>query len=518
MSALRSFHFGIVFWGESFRSVFTDLCLLSLLSNGNIPSLENGGGNRFLICTTRADWDALQEDATFRLMRDYIEPELVEMAPPEASADKMVVMSEGHRMIAGIMFERRVYGVFIYPDTVFSDGTVATLQGHARAGKKAVLASCPRLANEGFLAELEAGGRMRPGHPPSLSSRDLVAMALRHIHSETRRYEWDRPYFAELPVCPYWRVPGNDESVVMHSFIWAPVMLDYGAVREHVTGTLDEWTIDGDYVERNFGDHADDVVHVVTDSDEMMLVSFTPEADLHIPMTRNWVKRLPGVGTLLKLALLHDLYHGPAIDPLKRRIFDRTVHYHGGALTPRSEATARRAALRIGLATRRRGGIAGALAIAAGKMIAEMAEPSRRVYYRQRLAAFAGSVRAYSKLPFHYWRAYCVPRLWRLPKQKLAWAVKTARSYLTADYLIHVLYRLYVPLWVVPKQKLTWVVKTARSYLRIDYVSSVLHDLCRQVVTRRQQIKWIHENRGFVFHRVMQKLARAGRRVNVDAG
>ncbi len=338
---MRPFYFGSVFWGEKFRRVFTDLCLLSLLSENNIPALANAEReNRFLLCTTRADWDALQDDPTFRLMRDYIEPEFIEMVPPAPEDHKMVVMSKGHRMIADIMFERQVYGVFIYPDTVFSDGTVAALQDHAHAGKKAVLANCPRLANEGFVDELKAGGRMRPGHPTSLSSRDLVAMALRHIHSETRRYEWDTVYFADSPVTCYWDVPDGN-GVVMHSFCWAPLLIDYGSIAEHHTGSLEGWTIDGDYVHENVPEPAD--IAIITDSDEIMVVSFTPEADLHFESDAHWLLQIPWVGTRTRVSLLRRFYFSPVIDPLKRQIFHKPVCLHAGPLSAQWGAVRMRA-------------------------------------------------------------------------------------------------------------------------------------------------------------------------------
>ena len=347
---MRPFYFGIVFWGDKFRHVFTDLCLLSLLSGRNIPSLENaGGGNRFLICTTRADWDALEKEATFRLMRDFIEPEFVEMIPPRPEDHKMAVMSDGHRMIANTMFERRVYGTFIYPDTVFSDGTVAALQDHARAGKKAVLANCPRLANEGFLKELSANMQMRPGHPSPLSSRDLVAMALRHIHSETRRYEWDTNFFADSPVVCYWNV-SDDHGVVMHSFCWAPLLLDYGSIGKHHTGSLDSWTIDGDYVHANVPEPAD--IAIITDSDEVMVVSVTPEADLHYEPDAHWLLRLPWIGTRTRIALLRRFYFSPVIDPLKRHIFRKGVFLHTDPLSGRWDMVCTRADRLVDRATK----------------------------------------------------------------------------------------------------------------------------------------------------------------------
>ena len=42
--------------------------------------------------------------------------------------DKLTVMSFGHKKISQIMFEEKAIGTFIYPDTVFFDGTFSHAQ------------------------------------------------------------------------------------------------------------------------------------------------------------------------------------------------------------------------------------------------------------------------------------------------------------------------------------------------------------------------------------------------------
>ena len=319
----RPFYFGVVFWGEEFRRYYLDFCLASLLAPRNIPVLENKADSRFLICTTEEDWDAMQGHPTFALLKTQIKPVMIEMKHPTATESKMNVMSQGHKAVACEMHRHRAYGTFIYPDTVFADGVVGESQRLAKQGKKVVLAHCPRLANEGFLEELAARGCIRPGTPLILAARELIAMALPHMHSETRRYEWDAPYFyAESPVLVWWRVPGG--GLLAHAAAWAPMLVDYAEVARHDTGTLDHWTIDGDYIYRNFSDPAD--VHAVTDSDAMTLISFTPESSLtYLPLKRGFLTRLPVIGAWYRRLCLRAFLASPAVDPLKRRLFSLSV-------------------------------------------------------------------------------------------------------------------------------------------------------------------------------------------------
>src|SRR5690348_3095390 len=59
---LPPFYFIVTFWGKRYREWFCRYPLASLLAEGNIPSLRDKGHCRFVICTSPADWRALQRD------------------------------------------------------------------------------------------------------------------------------------------------------------------------------------------------------------------------------------------------------------------------------------------------------------------------------------------------------------------------------------------------------------------------------------------------------------------------
>jgi hypothetical protein len=311
---MRPFYFGVVLWGEEFRGYFLDYCLPSLLAPGNIPALENKTDSRFLICTTRADWEAMQNHPTYALLKRAIEPVLIEMSFPADSESKMRAMSLGHKAIAEEMHRRHVYGTFVYPDTIFADGVVAEAQRLAKQGKKVVLAHCPRFANEGLLSVLIAKGLAKPGQPIALSARKLMDVAIPHMHSEMLHYEWKAPYFHALsPALIWWRLPGG--GLLMHTLAWAPMLVDYSCIAAHDTTAMDEWTIDGDYIHKNFPDPLD--VHAVTDSDAMTLMSFTPESSLtFLPL-----QKAPDQSFLRKVVWLNGFLLSSHVDSLKRELF-----------------------------------------------------------------------------------------------------------------------------------------------------------------------------------------------------
>lgn len=333
-AGLRPFYFTVVFWGPVHRAYFTDLLLASLLSPNNIPALNPRRGNKFLIATPRADWDALQEHPLFERLRAYAEPEWLELEvdPDDHKMDrKMRAMSRGHQLVAARAFEDRAYGVFVTPDVVISDGSVAAMERLAEAGKKVVLVVAIRYQHEPILAELESRGYAKPGQPIAIRSRDLMRIALRHLHTETRRYEFDSPWFAASPISVYWRVP-RGAGLIIHSFSWAPVVVDYGVLSHHDMKTFEHWTLDGDYIYRNFPSPAD--AYVVTDSDEIAYVSFTKEADLHFELTPYLAGRARWVTDWYKMRLIRALKDSPVMDPLKRHIFPTPVYLHAGEISP----------------------------------------------------------------------------------------------------------------------------------------------------------------------------------------
>lgn len=103
----------------------------------------------------------------------------------------------------------------------------------------------------------------------------------------------------------------------MHSTCWAPILVDYSALATHATSTLQNWTIDGDYIHRNFSDRSD--VHA---SSTMTLISFTPESRLsYLPLMRLRTDYVPVVSRWFKEMNLRSFLFSRAMDPLKRELF-----------------------------------------------------------------------------------------------------------------------------------------------------------------------------------------------------
>ncbi len=345
--AQRPFYFMVVLWGERFRDYFLDYCLPSLLAPGNIPALDRGRRNKFLIATRPEDWAAMAATPIFRQLERYLEPVYIEIPPCPPDKIPLQHLGVGHQHATAMCHRDKAYGVVLSPDLMISDGTMARVQEHAQAGKQAVMVAALRFGEEPFFANLRAlgaigpdGGRRDQGSALALSGRQMAAAAIDGFHSETQRYEWDSPYFSEVPVACWWRVP-DEEGIVVHGLSWVPLLLDYSAVAEHDTSALETWTIDGDYVFKNFKDWRR--IQVIQDSDEMFIASWTPLAEKAADLTFSRLFQRGLLGRLERGAILRSSHYSDISDPLRRALFFVPVRWHARSLNDKWRAVERRA-------------------------------------------------------------------------------------------------------------------------------------------------------------------------------
>lgn len=333
-ASLRPFYFMVVVWGERYCDFLLRYCLASLLSPNNVPALKNHG-NKLLIATTKEDRLRLEGRPMLQKFARYCEVEFIDIppCPPEISA--CIHMGIGHKKLTQLAFENRAYGVVLTPDMMNSDGTVAAMQMRALEGYEVMLTVALRFAEEPLFDHLRKIGVFPAQEsnvdplPIVATGRQLAWAGLRSFHSETLCYEWEQPYFAEIPSAVWWRVPEED-GIVVHSLSWAPMLVDYGAIERHDSSVMDEWTIDGDYIHKNFG--VKGKVYVVQDSDELMQVSWAPLEDRRQELKPNPAYTPGLMGEWAKGRAFHKSLNGPMFDPLKRELFIKPVYWHGGKL------------------------------------------------------------------------------------------------------------------------------------------------------------------------------------------
>jgi hypothetical protein len=137
----------------------------------------------------------------------------------------------------------------------------------------------------------------------------------------------------------WWRVPGED-GVLVHSLSWAPMLLDYTAILDHDTSTLDQWTLDGDYLYKNL-DHIDRI-HVVQDSDELFLASWAPLSEQPIEK-----RKVSIFGYRLARVQFGSSFNSSYFDPLKRSVFFLPVRWHSRPINAKWGSIEKKAARQL---------------------------------------------------------------------------------------------------------------------------------------------------------------------------
>jgi hypothetical protein len=159
----RPFLFMVPFWGERYRRYFVERLLPSLLAPNNLPLLRADEGHRFLIATTPEDWAAIVDLPIIRRLRQHATPTLIEIPKPTGetapgSTSAILHQDVALKLLAKAAFQGKGYGSLMWPDCIISDGMVASLIKHARAGRHLVLCPALRQAEESAISELKNRG------------------------------------------------------------------------------------------------------------------------------------------------------------------------------------------------------------------------------------------------------------------------------------------------------------------------------------------------------------------------
>ena len=151
----------VVFWGDANRDYFATMLLPSLLAPGNLAAVKDVAGSK-LVCTTRYDWNLLQELPLFKQSKALVELLHIEIPFPSASTNKYGHASYAFKRAIDLCWKDRACASLLSPDVILADGTLAFLRGKVERGVEAVLAPALRFDMEKCVADLKAPGTMNP--------------------------------------------------------------------------------------------------------------------------------------------------------------------------------------------------------------------------------------------------------------------------------------------------------------------------------------------------------------------
>lgn len=254
-----AFIFSTPVWGAGHVGLFLNVCLPSLLAPGNLPGMQANPQNRYLVYTRPEDEADLRAGPAFQKLSDIVSVEVIlineEITVPHRT------MSDCHIDSIRRADEAGAAAVFLPPDCVWSNGSLARLEQLANQGKSVVHMSGIRLDRDGIVPEL-AARYSENNLVLSMNARELVGLGLRHLHPIALTHFWNE--YAEvgglMPANLVWTVPG--EGLLLRCFHLHPLL-----VKSQVPFAKFDSTIDDDLALRACPDASRD--YVVTDSDEL---------------------------------------------------------------------------------------------------------------------------------------------------------------------------------------------------------------------------------------------------------
>ncbi len=335
---MRPLYILSAFWGERFRSYFSHFTLPSLLAPGNLGSLSAKDGHRLLIATTAADWKALNELPIMAAIARHAMPCLIAIGLPGEIPDpttaKFRHMSYAHRLLAELAHRDGALASLIMPDQMYTDGSLAAAVRHVENGAHAVLTFGPRLIEESLFAELRDIGVL-PGSPSGgsdgtpivLNSRAVAGPAGRNLYYDTFNCYWEATDFQKWPPFCIWRAP-DGAGILVHCYYHWFVLLDFSAIKHHETRAFDTAAIENSWLADNYPDPAR--VHVIGDSDEAMVISWTPAPAVPPVGRPQALLRIPVLGAICKGFRLRCMreFHAIIGDFQKANVLRYPVRWH----------------------------------------------------------------------------------------------------------------------------------------------------------------------------------------------
>tara|TARA_B110000438_G_scaffold299832_1_gene350812 strand:+ start:3421 stop:4659 length:1239 start_codon:yes stop_codon:yes gene_type:complete len=266
---LPNFRYFNVVWGESYTDLFMDGCLASELSPGNLPFVANKTTCSYTIYTTPEYKRIIAKSDVFKKLASMMSVRFVEFSGV-SYVGKHGILSQCTRHFMKTFVHEDCAFVMMYPDVIVADGAYARILEIVQSGKRVVAAHAPRLSKETFIPALQdrfgKGKNMAP-----LASRNLVKLALQHLHPETSAMSWwSEDYSIVQQECLCW--PVNQEGLLIRTLNMTPFM-----IRPYNKTVFPEYNLDAAYLLEAF-DSMDDV-YVVCDTDDICIMDCTSELD-----------------------------------------------------------------------------------------------------------------------------------------------------------------------------------------------------------------------------------------------
>ena len=316
-----------VVWGDAYTDTFVNVCLPSTLSAGNLGYVSSRSRSSYRIYTTARDAEKIVQSTSGKHLARLVNLEIIRVDTPlpiedpaagTTSMQKYHAMSFCHTHFIKTAGSDGSAMVFLSPDLFWADGSFRRLLDVAQSGKRLLMMGALRLAKESFVATLQQN-HTRNGQLQPIGKRDLVGLALNHLHPETESLVWDSGATNAWPSLLLWKA--QQEGLMLRAFHLHPLM-----VRPSRRDVFPKVTIDDDYIAHACPNPEDE--YIVTDSDDMVAFELS---------RRSSRSELISAGSYVAANLAQ--WARAHANPKHRRFVRSRIRLHTGDLSPAWAAT-----------------------------------------------------------------------------------------------------------------------------------------------------------------------------------
>src|SRR5262245_14066816 len=248
-----------VVWGDWHLSAFFSLNVPTLLAPGNLPVLSEGCEAEYDIYTRAADVDNIKRSQGFR----WIE-RLMSVRIHTISDDLIADPIRAHREVWFEAIEKakrsQALVLLMPPDVAWSDGSMRHVAKLLKQGKKVVYNFYLRVVSDTFARDFLERYR-NPTGIIALPAREMVDLAMRHIHPLMAAYSRASDNFPHHPEMVIWPVRG--EGLLVRVLARECLLYDPGSYELNARALVDGRPVKA---ESEF----------VADSDDFFAVSLAP--------------------------------------------------------------------------------------------------------------------------------------------------------------------------------------------------------------------------------------------------
>lgn len=240
MQSQSNFCFIVPVWGSKYTTLFAQVCLPLILTEGNLRHFSGDSSTLFIIATTYRDAEFLKKAQAIEQLQRHVRIKWILIDgivdidnPHRAMSDAYLLAMQAEEIIPGI-----TNFVFLTPDSFWSDGTFRRLCELSREQYKVVMVLGLRLNYEQVYPGLMGIVREHEENPV-ISNSDLVELALKYLHPMSKAQDWvgAEGFISSWPSHIYWKF-GHD-LMVAHCFHLHPLLVRSPKKKLSILTTID---------------------------------------------------------------------------------------------------------------------------------------------------------------------------------------------------------------------------------------------------------------------------------------